>query len=235
MDFHRFMWEHHVGGLPYAKTYEIAHRFGAEKLRPSRAEFFDHLCAHLRQIGVAPEKDVKSVFDVGCSLGYALRFLETEKFPAATCLRGIDVDQYAIKTGNAYLRQLGSKIELSAGDVSALDAAMGDLKYDVVLCCGVLMYLDEDAAARAIQTMLAHTRRLLGVISLANPGIDNINLVASYARPADQGFVHNVAGMVRQAGGRVVFRKWTDPEQASRFSLGTPLFTLAQPGPTSNS
>ena len=229
-EYHRFLWENHVGGPAHAKTYEISDRFGDENLRTSRRELFQFLCACLKQCGTNPQRDVRSVFDVGCSLGYVLRFVETDIFPAATCLRGIDVDRYAIETGNAYLRQIASKIELVAGDVSELDRLMGETEYDVVLCCGVLMYLDEDAAARAVKVMLGQTRRLLGLITLADPCADNAQLTSSYVRSEDMGFVHNVDRMVCQAGGHVVFRKWTGPGEAARYPRNPPLFTLARPG-----
>ena len=229
-EYHRFLWENHVGGPAHAKTYEVSHRFGDEKLRTSRRELFQFLCSQLGRRGMDPQKEVKSVFDVGCSLGYVLRFVETDVFPAATCLRGMDVDRYAVETGNTYLRQAASKIELVAGDVSELDQIMGERTYDVVLCCGVLMYLDEDAAARAVKAMLDHTRGLLGLINLADPRADNAQLTCSYVRSEDLGFVHNVGLMVRQAGGHVVFRKWTGPGEAARYTRNPPLFTLVRPG-----
>jgi len=228
--YHRFLWENHVGGPAHAKTYEISHRFGDENLRTSRRELLQFLRSCLIQRGTDPERDVRSVFDVGCSLGYVLRFVEKEIFPASTCLRGMDVDRYAIDTGNAYLRQSGSKIELVAGDVSELDQVMGKQTYDVVFCCGVLMYLNEDDAARSIEAMLRHTRGLLGLITLADPHVDNAQLNHSYVRSEDLGFVHNVDRMVAEAGGHVVFRKWTDPDEAGRYARNPPLFTLARPG-----
>ena len=229
VEYHRFLWENHVGGRAHAKTYELSHRFGDENLRPSRRELFQFLCTCLRH-GTDPQRDVRSVFDVGCSLGYVLRFVETEIFPTATCLRGMDVDRYAIETGNAYLREIGSKIELVAGNVSELNQAMGKQTYDIVFCCGVLMYLNEDAAARSIKVMLDHTRSLLGLITLADPRVDNAQLTCSYVRSEDLGFVHNIDRMVAEAGGQVVLRKWTSPDEAVRYSRNPPLFTLARPG-----
>ncbi|HEX5413268.1 MAG TPA: class I SAM-dependent methyltransferase [Terriglobia bacterium] len=229
MEFHRFLWANHVRGNSYGKTYEILKRFGNENLRTSRSELIGFLQACLKDHGMEPKRDVESVFDVGCSLGYLLRFLETEVFTTATCLRGTDVDRYAVETGNAYLHSLGSRIELVTGDANDLDAAMGQRKYDVVLCCGVLMYLDEDAGTRAVRTMLAHTSGLLGMITLAHPLADNAELPRSYVRPEDLGFVHNVDRMVVEAGGRIVFRKWTGPSEAVRIP---PLFILARPRET---
>lgn len=232
-EFHRFLWANHVRGKSFGMTYEILHRFGDQNLRASRREHFDFLQACLKDQGMEPKRAVKSVFDAGCSLGYVLRFLETEIFTAATCLRGVDVDRYAVETGSSYLRGLGSKIELVSGDTNDLDAAMGNRKYDVVICCGVLMYLDENSATRAVSTMLAHTQSLLGMITLAHPLVDNAELPSSYARLEDLGFVHNLDHIVRKAGGEVVFRKWTGPSGAVGYDRNPPLFTLARPGETS--
>jgi hypothetical protein len=91
-EFHRFLWSHH---LAYAGGYETS-RFDARKPEPSRLWLFQAIQRHLRKRGIAPERDVQSVFDAGCSLGYVLRFAETQVFPAATRLRGVDVDRYAV-------------------------------------------------------------------------------------------------------------------------------------------
>lgn len=220
--FHRFLWSHH---LAYdAETYEISQRFGVDD--PSRRILFDDILEHFRKRGMAPES-VRSIFDVGCSLGYMLRFAETHVFPSATCLRGLDIDRYAVETGNGYLRGLSSRIELVAGDVKTLDQVMGEQKYDVVLCCGVLMYLDEATAARTIMIMLSHTRVVLGLICLADPQVDNAELVSSYVRPLDYGFLHNLDAMVRKGGGRVVSRRWTGFRTPDPYS--PPYFLLAEP------
>ena len=44
-------------------------------------------------------RSIKSIFDVGCSAGYLLRFMETELFPGATTLEGNDIDEYALANG----------------------------------------------------------------------------------------------------------------------------------------
>jgi SAM-dependent methyltransferase len=227
--FHRFLWSNHTGGLAYGKTYEISQRFGDRNLRASRRELIADITRHLLDSGVAPERDIDSVFEAGCSLGYLLRFLEEQIFPSATCLRGMDVDQRAIETGSSYLRDMGSKIELVASDISNLERVLGDRKFDVVLCCGVLMYLDEPSAARAVATMLEHTRLLLGLISLADPSGDNSALAHSMVRPGDLAFIHNVDAMVEKARGKVVTRKWTGADPPGRYSDSPPLFLLAQP------
>lgn len=229
-EFHGFLWMNHARGRSYGKTYEISNRFGDGKLRSSRRELLMLLQEWLREHNMEPTRDVDSVFDVGCSLGYVLRFLETQVFTAASCLRGADVDRYAIEAGNAYLHSLGSRVELVAGNVNDLDILMGQRNYDVVLCCGVLMYLDEAAATRAVRTMLRYARVLLGLITVAHPLVDNARLSRSYVRPEDLGFVHNVDRMVAEAGGHVVYRKWHGPSEAVSYArTPPPLFILARP------
>src|SRR5262245_31515819 len=86
--FHRFLWAHH---LAYAESYEIA-RFAPENLDASRHMLFADIEEHLRERALTPERDVWSVFEAGCSLGYLLRHAETKVFPSATRLIGVDVD-----------------------------------------------------------------------------------------------------------------------------------------------
>ena len=71
--FHRFLWSNH---LAYAAGYELS-RFGSEKLEPSRRILLDDIQQYLRTRGIAPEADVNSIFDAGCSVGHVLRFAET--------------------------------------------------------------------------------------------------------------------------------------------------------------
>jgi hypothetical protein len=78
--------------------------------------------------------------------------------------------------------------------------------------------------------MLAHTKGLLGIITLANPQVDNAQLRGSYLRPGDLYFVYNVDQMVCNAAGRVVFRKWKGPDEVARYPRNPPLFTLARAG-----
>ena len=160
---HRFLWSHH---LTYAASYEVS-RFGPERLDVSRRILFTDIEAHLRKRAIAPECDVASVFEAGCSLGYVLRYAETNVFPGATRFIGVDVDKYAIEKGSAYLRDTQSKVELITGEVSDLERIIPDQQYDVVLCCGVLLYFDEPTAARIVQELLRRTRLVLGLISLA--------------------------------------------------------------------
>src|SRR4029077_20180352 len=89
VQFHRFLWSNH---LAYARTYEIPARFGASNINPTRHILFSRMLAHLRCRRLEPHRDVRSVFEVGCCMGYLLRHLEEEVFPAAEVLHGIDID-----------------------------------------------------------------------------------------------------------------------------------------------
>ena len=222
-EFHRFLWSHH---LAYAGGYETS-RFEAGELEPSRRLLFQDIQEHLRKRDVVPERDVESVFDAGCSLGYVLRFAETQAFPEAMRLHGVDVDRYAVSAGATYLRGLGSKIELAAGDATDLERVMGQQNYDVVLCCGVLMYFDEPTAADIVKTLLRHTRLALGLICLAHPTTNNSELASSAIRPRDRGFIHNLDAMIRDAGGRVVCRRSMGNENLEGYS--PPYLVIAEP------
>jgi SAM-dependent methyltransferase len=222
-EFHRFLWSHH---LAYAKSYETS-RFVAPKLEFSRVLLFREIQDHLRKRGLTPERDVQSVFDVGCSVGNVLRYAETQVFPAATRLRGVDVDRHAIDVGAAYLRDVSSKIELAACDATDLERAMGKQNYDLVLCCGVLLYFDQPTAADIVKTLLRHTRLALGLIGLAHPSMDNSILTCSVVRPRDHAFIHNLDAMIRNAGGRVICQRWMAHENKNINS--PPYIVLAEP------
>lgn len=203
--YHQFLWAHHLG---YALTYEKSERFGNGNLPESRRIFFSDLVSQLRSMGVDPAKDVRSVLEVGCSLGYQLRFLEMDLFPGASELEGVDIDRYAVEKGMEHLQGEGSKIRLHCGDMADLDRLVQGKFYDVVICTGVLMYLDEQAAFRVVQTMLDHCKLILGLSGPANPEADNQFLRRSVSRPTDGALVHNLDGMVEQGGGRVLARRW---------------------------
>ena len=202
--YHKFLWAHH---LVYAVTYEVGSRFGADHLIPSRRMFFADLCRQLQELGIPPET-VGSVLEVGCSLGYQLRYVETELFPSATRLDGLDIDQYAIRAGAEYLRTVGSHVSLHCGDMQWLDEFARRRMYDVILCTGTLLYLTEADAAAVVRMMLAHSRILVALTGLAHPAVDNAQLNRSDMRSRDATWVHNFDQMVEAAGGRVVGRRW---------------------------
>lgn len=203
--YHKFLWANH---LAYAATYEVEQRFGRENMNESRRMFFADLASLLSDVGIQPHRDVRSVFDVGCSLGYLLRHLETNMFTDATLLEGIDIDEYAIRQGTDYLQHAGSKIRLRCADMEELGLVMDDRVFDVIICAGVLMYLDRDSAAQVVNEMLKHTGKLLAISGLAHPEIDNSELQHSVTRESDRSFIHNIDSMVTEAGGRVIARRW---------------------------
>lgn len=217
--YHRFLWGNH---LAYARSYEPAERFGAEHVHPSRRLLF----ADLRGVLAEREVEVRSVLEVGCSLGYLLRHLETDHFPGAEVLDGIDIDEYAVRRGAAVLRAAGSRVRLERGDAARLPALFGGRRYDLVLCAGVLMYLRQAEAAAAVRAMLARCTGIVALAGLAHPETDNARLERSVPRERDRSLVHNLDAMVRAAGGRVVARRW---EGARQLQGNTLYFVFAEP------
>ena len=207
--YHKFLWAHHLG---YAAPYEVEARFGTEKMRPSRTIFFDELRRCMAARGLAAG-DIRSILEVGCSLGYQLRYVETDLFPGADVLDGIDIDRHAVQSGQAHLSAQGSRIALKCGDIQQLDELLGGRDYDLILCTGVLMYLKEADAARLVRAMLLHSRVMLALAGLAHPRRDNADLECSDVRDRDHTFIHNFDAMVKNAGGRILARRWDADRQ----------------------
>ena len=207
--YHKFLWAHHLG---YAAPYEVESRFGPEQMRPSRVVFFDELRRCMTALGLPGER-IRSVLEVGCSLGYQLRYVETDLFPGADVLDGIDIDRHAVRSGQDHLRATGSRISLSCGDIQQLDDLLDGRVYDLILCTGVLMYLKEADAAKLLRAMLSHSRFMVALSGLAHPTRDNAELGRSDVRDRDRTFIHNFDGMVRNAGGRVLARRWDGDRQ----------------------
>jgi len=203
--YHRFLWSNH---LAYALSYEIDQRFGKENIEKSRQMFFCDLKSHLTTVGFNPFNDIRSVFEVGCSLGYQLRYLETDLFPAANVLEGIDIDRYAILKGNGYLKNAGSKINLICHDMEDLNALLKGRIYDLFICTGTLMYLGEKEATRIVETMLQHTRIMVALSGPAHPDLDNSHLGSSVIRERDGSYIHNIDSMVKKSGGNIFARRW---------------------------
>jgi 2-polyprenyl-3-methyl-5-hydroxy-6-metoxy-1,4-benzoquinol methylase len=196
---HRFLWSNH---LAYAARYEISHRFGASKINPTRHALFDSISAHLRSRGLDAGSEIRSVLEIGCSQGYLLRHLETTMFPSATILHGLDLDAHAIRTGSEHLNSLGSRVKLFAADMEASETIIGSETYDVVLCCGVLMYVNPDIAEKVVRMMFARVVRLVGLICLAP--VNGRHGV----RASDGAFVHDMDPLIHKAGGRVLSSCW---------------------------
>jgi SAM-dependent methyltransferase len=169
---------------------------------------------------------VKSAFEVGCSLGYLLRHLETGLFASAATLEGNDIDGYAIEAGSRKLQALGSRVRLHHADMANLDGVFGGRRFDVMFAAGVLMYLREPAAAEVVRAMLQHTARLAVFAGLAHPDADNRSLESSALRDRDGTWVHNIDAMVERAGGRVVARRWGGGDLVDGNTI---YFVLAEP------
>jgi hypothetical protein len=204
---HRFLWAHH---LAYAASYSVEQRFGAEHINETRHLLFADLRRVLIERGIEPETDVRSVFEVGASLGYLLRHLETGLFRSAT-LEGIDIDRQAIEQGSAHLSAMGSKVQLRVADTLQLETVLGSRKADVFLCAGVLLYLADADARELVRSILGHTSMLAAFAGLAHPVQDNASLASSAVRERDATRIHNIDAMVREAGGDVVWRRWEGP------------------------
>jgi SAM-dependent methyltransferase len=205
--FHHFLWANH---LAYAKTYELA-RFEEVELEADRRLLFELLRKELCRQDLDPAADVRSVLDAGCSLGDVLRHAETSVFQSAVTLVGIDIDAHAVAAGGAHLSLIGSRIELITAGMEQLDEVLRERRFDVVMSCGALMYLDQARAARAVASMLRHAHRVVGLIDRAHPGQDNATLAHSAVRVLDETLIHDLDGMVRAAGGTVTGRLWRPP------------------------
>jgi SAM-dependent methyltransferase len=206
-EFHRFLWSNHLG---YAGYYEAKHSFGSQNLVLTRRMLFEDLMTFLSMKSKSQQMPLKinSIFEVGCSSGYMLRYFETDLFPEATALEGLDIDKIAIDTGRKYLKERHSKIRLINSDISNLDTVIGNRKFDLILCAGVLLYLPEEAAKSVVSSMLRHCSKILAIKELAHPDVDNSKLEHSEFRSTDKTFIHNIDKMVKESGGRVLFRRW---------------------------
>jgi 2-polyprenyl-3-methyl-5-hydroxy-6-metoxy-1,4-benzoquinol methylase len=221
--FHRYLWSHH---LLYAKAYERKNDFEPEHLRLTSKMLFQDLKEYMVQNGIDPSGDVKSVFDVGCSSGFMLRYMETSLFPSAAILEGNDIDETAIEKGKAYFREHGSKIRLIKADMTELDRIMDGSRYDLIFCARVLVYLKELAATNVIRSMLNHCSGLVVIYAIAHPRVDNSNLRHSETRNFDGVFFHNVDAMVKNAGGKTVYRRW---EGSKTYNDQTVYFVFCKP------
>jgi SAM-dependent methyltransferase len=199
--FHRFLWSNH---LAYAVTYEVSQRFGPSNLSASRRILFEEMHSYLLSRGIDPCRNIRSVFEIGCSMGYLLRHLELEVFPSANVLHGLDIDEHAIAAGMAHLSALQSKIRLFVADMAAAGGIIGDRTYDLMLCCGVLMYGNENTASEVVRAMLSRAKHLVGIICLAHPEGTRTLSGPSVMRTSDGAFIHDVDQMIHRAGGTIV-------------------------------
>lgn len=203
--YHRFLWSNHLG---YAATYNVETRFLKVEIPGSRRIFFSDLSAHLRALGMDPARDIRSVLEVGCSLGYQLRYMEKEIFPGADDLMGIDIDQLAVEQGMEHLGNAGSKVRLIADDMGRLDQVCDGKRFDVIVCTGVLMYLDEAEATNVMAAMLRICGKVVAISGPAHPKVDNALLDRAVPRSNDGSLIHNMDRIVERAGGTVLARKY---------------------------
>jgi SAM-dependent methyltransferase len=206
--YHRFLWEHHLG---YAETYRVEDRFGKSRIHQTRKMLFADLERWYAEQGAGFKADVRSVFEVGCSLGYLLRYLETDVLEAPERLAGVDIDRHAIVQGAAYLRDQGSRVALEAADMDELARVLAGQHFDLFLCCGVLMYTRAEQATEIVRTMLEHGRTV-AISGLAHSDVDNRMLDAAVVRERDGTLVHNIDAIVEAAGGQVLWRRWEGPK-----------------------
>lgn len=224
--WHRFLWTHH---LAYARGYRVDLRFGPGRIHESRHMLFDDLRQYLVREEIVPERDIRSVFEAGSSLGYLLRHLETGLFGSARTLEGIDIDRHAIEKGTSYLAGVGSKVQMTVADLTDLNRVLAGRTMDVVLCTGVLMYVTEEDAREVVRSILRHTGVVAAFAGLAHPSHDNANLPTSDVRENDGTFIHNIDEMVVASGGQVVWRRWEGPRIVDGNTI---YFVFARPGAT---
>jgi len=203
--YHNFLWKFH---LAYAETYEPELRFGHNNMKGSRKIFFQDLSNVLLQNKTNPTTDINSIFEVGCSLGYQLVHAEENIFPNAEKIVGIDIDEYAINMGRKYLKSISSKVKIFKQDMKNIERILHGENYDIMICTGVLMYLNEIDASRVVKTMLDHTNILVAISGLANPDMDNNKLQHSIFRENDNSLIHNIDAMINCAGGEIISRRW---------------------------
>lgn len=203
---HRFLWSNH---LAYAARYEIENKFAPHQISPTRHILCRRIQEYYKARALDAQEQIGSVFDVGCSLGYLLRHLEVNVLPSASTLSGIDIDRYAVGTGMAYLESVQSKVRLFEADLTKAGDLLQRHPYDLVLCCGVLMYVNEDTAKGALQAIFSHCRRLVGLICLAPDGRRRAG-AATEPRASDGAYVHDMHRIIRETGGTLISSTWID-------------------------
>ena len=212
--FTRFVWTNH---LAYARYWDAGFRFGRRGIHRNTRLILGDVAAELDRGGDLG--GVRSILEVGASSGYNLRLVETEIFPLATMLTGLDIDRTALAEGRRRLRELGSRVELLEGDVADLGRILQGRSFDVILCPGVLMYLTPEVAQEAVARMGRHAGLLLAISSLPSPELDNGDLRESIRTGRPGEWFHNLDAMVRAAGGTIVARRYEQPPGPHIYSV----------------
>lgn len=219
--FHKFLWSHHF--LGYAEWYDSEKLFGSNKMNGSELtsrEFFKDLFSVINKIGFNPVRDIRSVLEVGCSLGHILHFVEKNVFPNSNQLIGVDIDGRAIEKGAHFLSTVGSRVRLINGDMEELDRIIDQGAFDFVYAAGVLSYLDEPAASNVVFAMLKHTNKVLALVGLCSKSLDNRELNHSVmSNDHNNQWIHNFDTMIENAGGNVIGRRWEGNREAKSQAL----------------
>lgn len=101
----------------------------------------DFVCSYVRYLDV----EVDTVLDLGCGIGLWAGVVERH-FPGCA-YTGVEVSEYICAN---YGFELGSVVDYPCIEQS-----------DLVICQGVLQYLDDDDAERALENLAAHTGGVL--------------------------------------------------------------------------
>jgi len=206
-EFHKFIWSNHIRCA--AKHYDSDSLFIIEKMEPTRIELFNDLRTVMEDLGIEPGKDIHSVLEVGCSLGYLLRFIETDIMPDVKELVGVDIDRHAIEKGSRYLSRNGSKVCLIHGDMEDLEDTVAGRFFDFTFAAGVLSYLNHEDALKIVRGMLRRTNKIMALVGLANPSFHNKELsISRCSEDHNYQWIHNFEALVEEAGGRVVKSRW---------------------------
>ena len=232
--FHKFMWANHIRS--YATWYDSVTLFESNKMNGSTRtcyEFFNDLNAVIKDLGLDPSRDIRTVLEVGCSLGHILRLIEKDISPDSTELVGVDIDRKAIDKGTGYLKSVGSKVRLICGDMEELDCLVSNRDFDFIFAAGVISYLDANDATKVVANMLRRAKKIVALVGLASTAGDNRELATSQLSIAHRSqWVHNFEAMLEAAGGRVVRRRWERAESNNNQALYFVFATKATVLPT---
>ena len=101
------------------------------------------------------------IVDIGCGQGtQALRLAEL-----GHRVTGVEPDEKMLGACRAAANQVGATIELVHGDAQEALRSFGPAVFDVVLCHGVIMYVDDPAPLVGVLTELAHHDGLVSIVA----------------------------------------------------------------------
>jgi hypothetical protein len=97
---------------------------------------------------------------------------------------------------------------------------VGDRVFDIAFAAGVLSYLDQEDATRAVSQMLRRASQVVALIGLACPTSDNSELIRSVmSHEKSNQWLHNFREMVEIAGGRVIKCRWEGTRQYNHQTM----------------